>query len=700
MRSIPAWIAPLAVAVIQMIALRAELTITHVDLNDNVSHFTMIERMEQAVERGKNPIDFQVPETSFGYPMLRTYQPLAHAIVVAAYFALGKTVSLATVFAWVRYLSLVLLPFSFYFAGRKLGLRPWMAAAASLLSPLIVTNGLYGNEYGSYVWAGNGLFPQSVATHFLLLAIGLCYDSVREGRRYALSGLMLGLTFLAHFVFGYMGGLTVCLAGLLPNPAAPLRVRMVRVIRIALFAALPAAFQLLSLWQDGPFINHSRWEPRWKWDSFGIGPVFQWLFTGDLLDHGRLPILSVLTLAGLLLLLPRREGAKWKWRAPDPAHLFVAAGALLWMLLYAGRPTWGPLLKIFGISGDVQIHRFISGAQIFLVLLAGIGLGALWEWLHSQWGLAGVALATVALIAPAAMERGKYLANNAEWGYENLTAYHAEEGALAAAIDRVKERGGRVYPGLAASWGGGFKVGYVPMYAFLSVRDVPSVSFLYHSMALTADIMVRFNEANDAQYRLLNIHSAIAGQNALPPFLTEVEQDGRFRVLEAPSGGYFEVIDVPFAAQVDKDSFYDINDRWMQSDLVQKRLHVGLDFGGWFAGVPRIKASDALPPGSWPLSPGDVLSQSDHDETYQATVNAAHPAWVLFRMTYHPNWRVTVDGKEEATAMVSPGFLAVPVTTGKHAIVCQYQPGIFRLVLCIAGLLAVAAAAAWEWRSN
>ena len=80
------------VLIVNAVGLVPELTISRVDLNDNVMHFPLIEGMVQAIERGANPFDWWAPEWSLGYPVLRTYQPLAHAIVAAAYFALFKSV--------------------------------------------------------------------------------------------------------------------------------------------------------------------------------------------------------------------------------------------------------------------------------------------------------------------------------------------------------------------------------------------------------------------------------------------------------------------------------------------------------------------------------------------------------------------------------------------------------------------------------
>jgi len=81
-------------------ALWPELSISRFDLNDNVFHFGLVERIVQAIEHGRSPLDLWSPEWSLGYPVLRTYQPLAHWLVAAVYFALGKAVPLMSVFLW------------------------------------------------------------------------------------------------------------------------------------------------------------------------------------------------------------------------------------------------------------------------------------------------------------------------------------------------------------------------------------------------------------------------------------------------------------------------------------------------------------------------------------------------------------------------------------------------------------------------
>ncbi|MBS1858592.1 MAG: glycosyltransferase family 39 protein [Acidobacteria bacterium] len=690
----------LAIVVSNAAALWPEISISRVDLNDNVFHFTLVERIVQAVERGENPLDCWSPEWSLGYPVLRTYQPLAHALVALGYFALGKSVALMTVFVWARFLSVALLPVSFFVAARLMGMSRLTAVAAAALAPLVSTNFLYGIEYGSYAWAGSGLFTQAVGTHFLLLALGLGYGAIRRGRRVALAGAVLGLTFLAHLIYGYMGALSVCLLASIPDAEIARATRWRRVAIVGAAAALLAAFQLAPLLLDGGNINHSRWEPAWKWDSFGLEKAGGWLFTGELLDHGRLPVLTVLALAGAGL---------WGWnrykRGPaDAAIGFAVWGAGFWLAMFCGRPLWGPLLTLLGVSADLPLHRVIGGAQIFLLLLSAAGLSAVWRELarRRQWlALAG---ATAVLFFPMVRERAGNLADDARWGRESLAAVEAERGAIDAAVKTVEARGGRGYAGLAASWGGRFKSGSVPFYAFLSTANVPAVAFLYHSMALTGDVMLRFNEWNPSHYRLFDIRTVVApagAEPATPPFLMPLGQQGRFRLFAAPGAGYFEVVDVLESVRTTRNNFYDINDRWLQSDWVAKRLHVRLDLDDDAAPrMARLAPEDALP--ALPLlpSPGEVRSERREGEVYSAELNAVRPCYALFRMTWHANWKAYLDGKPVRTAMLSPGFVGVPLGEGRHRLAMRYEPEGWKAAVGFAGLGGVLLLMLVEWRAG
>ena len=429
------------------------------DLNDNVSHYALISRVVQAVESGGNPLDTWSPEWTAGFPVLRIYQPLAHLLVAAIYLLLGKSLSLddGVCLGAISGAGPVA---AFLLCGcPSAGISARAALAAAAVSPLICSSGLFGLEFGSYVWAGNGLFPQSVAAHLFVLSIGLGFRAVRRGKGLIAAGVLLGLTCLAHLIFGYMGAISLILLSLLPDPALPRSVRMGRTVRIGVTAFALSAFQLLPLFLDGAILNHSRWEPAWKWDSFGAATVLQYLLTGKLLDAGRLPVLSLAALAGLVIVIRR-------WRTASPAGQFAVAGALLWVLISFGRPFWGPALWLIGISPDMQLHRVIAGAQMFLLLLAGLALGELCRTLRERRLTALAAVIVLAALAPPVWERTAYLRDNAAWGRANLAAYEAAAPALNATIDLVKARGGRVYAGVPAGWGGAHKIGRRTVFRF------------------------------------------------------------------------------------------------------------------------------------------------------------------------------------------------------------------------------------------
>ena len=596
---------------------------------------------------------------------------------------------------------------SFFAAARWFGLRPLTAAAAALLAPLVSTNFLYGIEYGSFTWAGSGLYPQAVAANFLLLSLGSGFRALRTGRRLTLAGILLGLTFLSHFIYGYMGALSLALLTVIPDAAVAWTARLRRMVWVGVAAAALAAFEIAPLLIDGT-INHSRWEFVWKWDSFGAAQVLRWLFTGELLDHGRLLVLTALAFAGAAWFAfekwTRRKPAKRGLRqgdpgAANPAHLFILLAAALWIAMFFGRPFWGPLLDVLGVSRDMQLHRVIGGAQIFLVFLAAIGLTetALALWRHRRYGT--VALLLAVALYPALADRWKNLSQDATWGRTNLAAYDAAKDSIDAAIAIARQRGGRVYPGLAATWGGKFKVGDVPFHGFLSRAQVPAVAFLYHSMALTSDLMVRFNEGNPNHYRLFNIQTVIApvqGGPALPPFVIPVAQTGPFRIYAAPGGGYFDLVDVPAAVTTSHNDFFDVNDRWMASDWVALRRHLLLDWSGRGlpaapASLPRISPDSQIPmlPPMTPPLPGAIAREQQNGEIYEAEFDAVRDCYALFKMTWHANWKAEVDGKPVATVMLSPGFPGVRVSAGPHRIRFRYEPEWWRSAGAIAGVLIV-----------
>jgi hypothetical protein len=114
-----------------------------------------------------------------------------------------------------------------------------------------------------------------------------------------------------------------------------------------------------------------------------------------------------------------------------------------------------------------------------------------------------------------------------------------------------------------------------------------------------------------------------------------------------------------------RETFLDINQRWRYSDWPSKNAHLWLDFGDAPGGMARLR-----------------------------------PAFVIFRITWHPNWKVYVDGQAVQTMMLSPGTVGGRTAAGRHRVVCRYEPGLEKIVLLLGGVLGVILLGAWEHRSQ
>ncbi len=304
-------------------------------------------------------------------------------------------------------------------------------------------------------------------------------------------------------------------------------------------------------------------------------------------------MLTLLALAGVALYI--RDVADLR-QSKDPQRTFILLGAALWILMFFGRPFWGRLLILLAVPPDMQLHRVIGGAQIFLVLIAATALSAIWQGLLRKTHVAVAAMVTMVLLFPMVRERERYLADNRTRGYANLATYEANRPAIDATIAISRHRGGRAFAGIPGGWGGEFKIGAPPFFYYLSEAGIPAVSYLFHSMSLSSEIMTRFDETSPAQYRLFDVRTVIAPSDssvALPQFLAPLSAAGPLAIYAAPAAGHFDVVDVPVAVKTSKNNFYDINDRWMSSDWVDRRQHLLLDFRGDAPAAMEVVPPDA-----------------------------------------------------------------------------------------------------------
>ena len=136
---------PLALAVLvsgwNLWDLRA--TLRPVAYPDDASiHEQMVRFATAAVQAGHDPLGQWFPYLGAGSPQFLHYQSLGAMLTGVA----GALVGGDTAFRWSLYLLVALWPLVIYLSPRLLRLTPWAAAAASVLSPVLMSVPSVGYE--------------------------------------------------------------------------------------------------------------------------------------------------------------------------------------------------------------------------------------------------------------------------------------------------------------------------------------------------------------------------------------------------------------------------------------------------------------------------------------------------------------------------------------------------------------------------
>ena len=671
----------------------SELRLNRNPLNDLVYHQAASERMAESFARGEPFLDPWVSEWALGYPVWRTYQPLPHIVAAVTLATFQRLADPAALFSALYYMLLITFPISMYIGARLLGLPPAAAGLSALLSFGASAGGVpgqYGLSYGSFLWRGSGLYTQLFAFHPLVIAMGLsarAMDHRNFSRRWsAWASISLAVTALSHLVCGYAVFVSAAALAVV-GPRARRSARLVRLAFIILGAALLLAWFVIPLLLAHGSVNHSRFELPLKWDSFGAPFILHDLLSGRWFDFGRAPLLSLMIAAGVLgAILSRREALAQR--------LLALTG--LWLVLFFGRETWGHLMILAGVPADFPLHRLQAVFEMCAILLAAYGIDRLIRTTAARtrllaWAGAGAVAVAVFSIA---IDRAGYLEQNTTWGDESLAACDAEHSDLDAAFRDVRailaERPGRVHAGLAATWGGQFKIGSVPVYAMLSRAHFDEASFLYHSMSKTSDPMIERDENNAAHDVAFGIRAIVApSDRPLPSYLRRRSVHGRFAVYESSSEGYFGLVNLAGHYAGPSAAEFETTSAWLKSPLLSWGEVISLDSRA--PAGPAVHRWEPLPAPQPAIAPdGRVLTESKIGEQFCARIQINRPSYAFVKITWNPDLRATVDSQPAQLIRVTPGFGAIPLTVGVHDIAVTYQPSPLKPLLLVFGFGAFA----------
>ena len=191
---------------------------------------------------------------------------------------------------WSNYLLISLFPVSIYWSMRRFGFDRIIFAKGALVSSLGTTNGFYGFDFRSYIFAGWGLYAQLWAMVLLPLALAMSYRTLREGRGYLWAVLLLSATLMSHLLYGYMAFITLGILALvhpdqLSNPrslAVAVWTNWRRLAILLLLVIAVASYFLVPFFLDRPYLNNSVFHHITGHDSYGHSAVLRGLVVGHL----------------------------------------------------------------------------------------------------------------------------------------------------------------------------------------------------------------------------------------------------------------------------------------------------------------------------------------------------------------------------------------------------------------------------------
>lgn len=662
-------------------------------LNDNSIHASMVRWAEDRIRAGHLPFDGWYPYLSQGASRFHHYQSLPHILTGALSVLFG-----GGVFRWILYLGLSCWPLAVYAGARLFDLDPWAAGVAALVSPLIVSKPGLGYEWSSYTWGGSGTWTQLWGMWALPLAWGLSWRAVAKHRSLAIGALAVGLTVALHLLTGYLALLTLGVWVLI-RPGE-WRTRLTRAAIVGIGALAVSSFMLVPLVSDRAWVVQDEFSRgTFYYDSFGAWKVLGWLFSGQLFDAKRLPLVSLLVGLGLLIAIGRSVRDE-RWRA-------ILGAGMLSLLLFFGRPTLGPVLKLLPGGSDLFLRRYIFGVHLAGIFLAGaggawlgrraVGLFSRESGLFGTKSLAARGLVVTALLTGlvlfltpfAVMERVRYARRDGGW-IADQAVFDATDGVhfgnLVARANRAGD--GRVFAGRRPSKSS--SIGAVPGYAALLDLDADGVGFTRPTWSLMSPSEYRFQPTRAVDYDLFAARYVITRASPHPSVPARlVANDGAYALWQVDDVGYLEVVDTIAPIAANRTNIGQQMSSFLSSGLIAKKMFPTVTFGGRPAAAPTLGRNQlpATPPGSVATS-----SALPSDGLFSGEVDAARAAVVLLKASFDPRWTATVDGKAATTQMLAPGLVGVAVPPGHHAVTFAYRPYPLYwlwLVVAILGLIAL-----------
>jgi hypothetical protein len=299
-------------------------------------------------------------------------------------------------------------------------------------------------------------------------------------------------------------------------------------------------------------------------------------------------------------------------------------------------------------------------------------------------------------MVPLFAERWSFYGQDVSW----LTATEAaidSDGDLHTVLTQLRRLPpGRVYAGTYSNWGRqmdfGLRFNSVRVLNVLTDERFDVLAPPYRDVSFNEGLVAVFADADVSHYRLFDIAYVIAPPTApVPAALQVVLRTGRYVLYSVPAGGIAEYGPIvrTLAPASRAELFYDeLN--WLTSGGPARWSFIRFNYPNGDATGPSIGDCPAARIENVNVRPG----------RYEILASCPADSAMVVKVTYHPNWHVTVDGAEVKTFMVSPSYVGFALPQGTHRIVGEYRSTPAKGPLGAIGLIAAIGSVAFASRAR
>ena len=650
-------------------------------INDSAWHLAFVQSASRALATGDNPFDFWAPELECGFPQFLYYQHLPHLAVVALNRMTLNRVDLVTLFNLVRYLLLVGFPLTVYWSMRTMEFSVIASATGAAFSSFISTNNGMGFDYNSYLWYGYGLYTQLWAMHLLFIATACLQRLLVRGTNFVATVVVWSLLVLSHLFYSYMAALSAVVLFLVSISSGTatqmvwitrVSVGIKRVGAVAVIAAVVTSYFWLPFVLEAGYMRQVP-IPYVVSTDRPVHTVSTILaLRGSLLDYGRPAVLTLMTGLGIVAAILRRRSMT--------AHVALALSAF-WMVLYFVLPGRKWLIAWLPMGGMMVPLRFIGPVHLSAILLIGLAGEWIWSWfaqLAAPWRAVLPATLIVALMLPALRERAALYRKDA--GYiARFAKIDSDQGWRDTIAALKSQPPGRTFLVVEQ---GRFSGEHV-IERLLLFHDIETLQTAT-GLSLNTFAPIQFDGRNPLHYNLFNVRYVIAPIGfQVPWFLTPIKSTNDYTLYRADTTGYatfarIKDVLVPAHTDAQAQTFILRNQAlWLYSSDAESGTYWRWDYPN--GGASQERADTGTP------DTGTILDEHETGSRIVVHADCKTTSNLIFKVTYHPNWHVTIDGRERPIFMVSPSYIGVVVPAGRHEIAAEYRSSMLKKLLITIG---------------